>query len=288
MKIEPHNFRKPSRLASDLEEHLAGWLRRACTIAPEKCAKELPFRLDMSLQGLETVHTGDALARFPDATVSYRIALAAEGTNTLLVLPRPLILFLLAGLLGDAGTELPADRELTIVEGSLCEYLVQHLLLAALEETWPGLEPLGIRMGLPEPHPKYARVFAPDENPLLCAFLLCGPFGQQEWHWMLPAKFLLEQFTRTWQSPRAAQEALERSGLETVVRDLPVEVSVALGSAELPLSLLEKLRAGDVVILNQRVSDPLTVSVAGEKKFRVWPGRIGSRQAFQIESLLEC
>jgi flagellar motor switch protein FliM len=72
--------------------------------------------------------------------------------------------------------------------------------------------------------------------------------------------------------------------METLVRELPVEIVVLLGSVEVSLSLLAQLRPGDVVILNQRVSEPLLATVASEKKFRVWPGRVGSQQAVRIES----
>ena len=74
--------------------------------------------------------------------------------------------------------------------------------------------------------------------------------------------------------------------METLVRDLPVEISVNLGTVELPLADLARLRAGDLVLLNQRVSEPLAAALAGIKRFRVWPGRVSSQQAIQIDSLI--
>lgn len=82
----------------------------------------------------------------------------------------------------------------------------------------------------------------------------------------------------------ASKEAAGRQHLEPLVCELPVEISVLLGTIDLPFSQLARLRPGDLVILNQSVSEPLTALVAGEKKFQVWPGRVGSRPAFQIKS----
>jgi flagellar motor switch protein FliM len=288
MNPQPYNFRKPGRLASDLEQSLAAWLRGACALAPAKWVKELPFRADMGVTSLETVRPGDALARLPEPASSYRVLLPADGTNTLLALSRPLMLGLITGILGEALTELPADRELTMVEESLAEYLLQVLFLAVLQETWPGRETLSLRLGQAEPRPRFARIFAPEDNVVLCAFTLRAPFGEQSWYWLLPQKALQEQFTQFGPGLETEQGELVRPRLEGLVHDLPVEVAVALGAVELSLSQLAKLRAGDVVILDQRVSEPLTVRVAGRKKLRVWPGRVGSQQAFQIESLLEC
>ena len=66
-----------------------------------------------------------------------------------------------------------------------------------------------------------------------------------------------------------------------------LEISVQLGAARLPLHQLTRLRVGDLVILDQRVHEPLAAFVAGEQKFKGWPGRAGARQAFQIDSSVE-
>ena len=61
-----------------------------------------------------------------------------------------------------------------------------------------------------------------------------------------------------------------------------------LGAATLQVSQLARLRAGDLVILDQPVVSPMAAYVAGEARFLVWPGRVGPKQAFQIASLVEC
>ena len=68
---------------------------------------------------------------------------------------------------------------------------------------------------------------------------------------------------------------------------VPVPVSVTLGSVQVHVSDLADLRSGDLVKLDQQVSEPLIACVAGEEKYRVWPGRVGSRKAIQIDSLIE-
>jgi len=41
MNVQPHNFRRPSRLAADLEERLHAWLKNACKLAPQHWSKHL-------------------------------------------------------------------------------------------------------------------------------------------------------------------------------------------------------------------------------------------------------
>jgi flagellar motor switch protein FliM len=287
MTAETYNFRKPGRLGSDLEQRLGAWLRGSCALAPERWAKHMAFAVEIAFQGLEIVQPGEGLSRLPEDVIAFRVTFGDDEVITLLAMPRRLALVLVGGTLGDAGAELPADRELTVIESSLCEYVLQHLLFPLLLETWPGLEALRIRVGQREPNPQRTRMFPHDQNLANCAFVVRGPFGEQTWSWLMPQKGLLEQAARMQPALDPSQEDEVKQRLELLVRDLPTELAVMLGSVELPLSYLAQLRAGDLVILNQRVSAPLPASVAGQKRFQVWPGRVGSRQALQIESLIE-
>ncbi len=63
-------------------------------------------------------------------------------------------------------------------------------------------------------------------------------------------------------------------------------MTVVLGTVELSLADLSRLSVGDVVILDQRVSEPLTAELAGQQKCAGWPGRVGTRQAFEVASFL--
>lgn len=206
--------------------------------------------------------------------------------TTLLVMPRQLALALVAGMLGDPCAELPADRAVTPVEESLGELLLQHLL-AALCEAWPGEEPLALRLTQAEPIPKRTRVFGRDNHVVVCRFTARGPFGEPDWHWLIPQQALVDLFDQGAQGQNCSQEASVRPRLEAIVREMPLEVTVKLGAAELEVSQLARLRVDDLVVLNQRVAEPLEACVASEPRFRVSAGRIGAKQAFQIESLVE-
>jgi flagellar motor switch protein FliM len=288
MSAEIYDFRKPGRLANDLEQRMKAWLRGACRVIPDRWAKHMPFRVELSVRALEVLSCQAALARLPDALVGYRIVMGTESSETLLLMPRPLALALITALVGDTSSTLPDDRELTVVEESLCDYLVQQLVLPILQETWLGRERLTLKVAQKELNPKFARVIPPDVNVLVCSFTARGPFGEQEWAWIVPQKRVLELFADSpSQVPDATQEAARRQRMESLVRELPVEITVTLGQAELPLSSLARLHAGDLIILNQRVSEPLAAAVAQEKRLRVWPGRIGARQAVQIASLAQ-
>jgi flagellar motor switch protein FliM len=287
MTHRPYNFRKPDRLAGALEQRLTSWLRAAGQMAGEKGTAYLPFRIEMTPRHLEISSPAEAVSCLSDAMIGYRVALAGELPSMLFVWPRPLALALVAGLMGETPTELPEDRELSTVELSLCEYLMQSLPAVVLQETWTGRVPLKLTVCEHEPSPRWTRLFIKVEQVLLCTFTMRTSFGEQDWYWLAPFPALHEMLNRAGEddAARISQDALRK--LEVLVRELPIDVSVELGMVELPLAQVADLAEGDLLILNQRVSEPLTVRVDNRAKFRGWPGRVGSRQSLQIQSLCE-
>ena len=287
MTLRPYNFRKPDRPAGTLEQRLTAWLRSASQLAVEKGSQQLPFRLEMSLRGIDLVPPAEVLTHLPDALLGYRLAFDDAPADMLFIWPRPLVLALVNGSLGETPTDLPEDRELTVVETSLCEYLMQNLWAAVLQETWPGASPLTLNVQEREPSPRWTRLFVKVEQLLRCTITLRGPFGEQDWYWLAPYQAFQERITRADVADPLLHPHDESRKLEAVVRELPVEVAVELGTVDLPISQLAALAPGDLLILKRRVSEPLIVRVDGRAKFRGWAGRMGLRQALQIESLRE-
>jgi flagellar motor switch protein FliM len=287
MTLKPYNFRKPDRLVGSLEQRLSAWLRAAGRMAGEKGAAYLPFRIEMTPRQLEIAPPAEALSCLSDAMIGYRVALAGGPPTMLFVWPRPLALALVAGLMGETPAELPEDRVLSTVELSLCEYLMQSLPAVVLQETWIGKVPLKLTVCEHEPSPRWTRLFIKVEQVLQCTFTLRTSFGEQDWYWLAPYPALYELINHPGEDEmaRTSQDTLGK--LEALVRELPIVVSVELGMVELPLAQVADLAQGDLLVLNQRVSEPLLVRVDNRAKFRGWPGRVGSRQSLQIESLCE-
>jgi flagellar motor switch protein FliM len=285
----PYNFAKPGRLTAELEQRAAGWLRTASALAARKAAGHLPHPVETGLAGIEVNRPADGLEKLPDAVVGYGLAVGGEAVNGMVVLPRPLALALVGGLLGDAATELPRDRELTLVEQDLCDFFTAEVLVATLQETWPAAEPVAFQLARRETHPRWTRIFPPDDNLIVLTLRLKGPFGEAEWYMLVPQKVLLELLARSAPGAerlKAAPGQPEPARLRLLVEELPVEMTVVLGRVELSLAELARLSVGDVIILSQRVSEPITAYLADDAKCKGWPGRVGSRQAFEVESFL--
>lgn len=88
---------------------------------------------------------------------------------------------------------------------------------------------------------------------------------------------------------RMLAHAAERAGAETdpslmvsIVQQLPVQLEAHLASTTMPAGAVAALATGDVLVLDHRITQPATVSVAGTPVLRGHLGRRGSRLAISV------
>lgn len=282
MSEEPFDFRKPP--PGVLEWQTAEWLSEATRLASISWAKLLTFRAEPMAGGVVSTTAGDGLTSFTANTIGFPISTEDESDDGfLLALPRQLLITLMAGLMNEVVTELAPDRDLSSLEVSLCAYLVRELFLNPLEAAWPLPDPprwVPGTAGLPR---NVWRVAAADPA-VLATFVVNTPFGDSAFHMLFMRSVRMLRLTDPPPMKASPLVPAERQHIESLVREMTVDMEVTLGTAELTLYDLAQLRAGDVLVLRQKVSEPLQAHVAGAPKFRVWPGAVGGRQAIQVQS----
>lgn len=202
--------------------------------------------------------------------------------NTVVILPRPLLLALVLNSLGDKLTEVPADRELTAIERTLADVICQQIAEVICEvrhSGWdqaPTISPCNYL-------PQIVRLFPGNPDLISLNFELTGTFGPQPLSWFWLEADADRLFGATDQGPKASRD--EQAHMEQIVRQLPVELVIQLGAATLNLAELSNLEVGDVIVLNQRVQEPLQGVVADQPLLQAWPGRLGNKQAIQISRM---
>jgi flagellar motor switch protein FliM len=66
------------------------------------------------------------------------------------------------------------------------------------------------------------------------------------------------------------------------LQEVFAEVTAQLGSAQITIRDFVNLKVGDVIQLDQRVSQPLEIYVRGAKKYFARPGIVGKKTGFQV------
>lgn len=276
------DFRKPP--PGDLILRLTGWLTEACRRTVAVWGRLLPFPATWTLGSVALSTAAPTMAALPDDAVGFRIVPKGDpGAAFLFALPRPLLLALLAGMMGETPPELPADRDLSPAEASLSEFCLRELFLSPLSAGWPLAGGLSVVAEGPAPPGTVWRI-PPSAPVLLAPLTLTAGFGEVATPLVFPRAATFDRLTAIPTPPDPPTSASDRKHIESLVLEMGIDLSVVLGTADLTLSEMARLKPGDLLVLRQKVSEPLEAEVSGSPKFRVWPGAVGSRAAVQIQS----
>jgi flagellar motor switch protein FliM len=283
----PFDFRRPP--PGELEWQTAEWLAEAARAAAAVWAKLLTFTAEPIAGGVVPTTAGAGMLTLPGSAVGFAVRPADPADDDegfLLAIPRPLLLTLLAGLMNEVVADYQPDRELSALEIPLCDYLVRELVLNPLEAAWPLRDKPKWAAG-PAGQPRNVWRVAAADPAVLATLGVTTPFGDQSFHLLFTRSVRLLRLADP-PPPKAAPLSDEqRRQIEAVVREMPVDLTVRLGSSDLTLLELAKLQPGDLLVLQQKVTDPLAAAVGGTDKFRVWPGAVGGRQAVQVQAVVD-
>ena len=93
---------------------------------------------------------------------------------------------------------------------------------------------------------------------------------------------------RQWVSSATTAVAPQvRRRYEEVLRETRAELRAELGRARLPVRELVGLRSGDVIPLERRTSESISVYVGEQEKFRATAGASGRRRALRILDVVQ-
>ncbi len=281
MTIQPHDFSRPPSLHPETRAKLVQWLTRANAQLAEVIAG-YALQVEIRFDDCFTAWPTDEMLQWSEKALGFRVKLPDTSSLSLVALPNPLAQILVGTLLGDQAEEWPEEREMTPSEQSVGEFVVSTIM-ANLIDTWSGDTAVDLKVVDRESNLRRTKMFKPKEPFIVCRSTMTTPLGSGQWCWMLPHEFLSKLFGAV-RGTSMASEAATRQQLESLARDMTTQVTIRLGGVQLSAPQLAELRVGDLVVLNQKTTEPLRAIVSGKPRFLGWPGRVGNRQAFEISS----
>ncbi|MCS7166751.1 MAG: FliM/FliN family flagellar motor switch protein [Gemmatales bacterium] len=277
--VQPFDWRHPQPEPSEVRRAVARWLSALTQHWTEVGRRRLGLALQFRPGKVRRCYVAQAFDDLPDQLLYYSIHWS-DHASSLLGIPRPLALVLTLALLGESTDSLPTDRPLTAIETSLWEHVLDREWLTGMQACWQGSKSPSWQRGPLEPVPQFSPALKQQLTVLRAE-------AQAEWAgaktivvWLLTEALIREFFA-------PAAPATETPSAEALAQGIPLHITVRLGETLLPLRQLQQLRAGDVLLLNQRLDEPLAVLVEGEVRYRAWPGRLGRKRAVQITAFWE-
>lgn len=187
---------------------------------------------------------------------------------------------------------LAEKRSLTEIEMTLIRTIIMKFI-NLLKEPWSNIIELRPKLDTIETNSQFAQVISPSESVALITLNLkigdtegminlCYPHYVLEP--ILPNLSSKLWFTTT--GKKNLSEA-EKLSLEKQVQKTKVDLTVELGKSVITVGEMLALSRGDVIVLNQKASDELTVKVGNQIKFHGLPGKKNSNLALKVTQVIE-
>ncbi len=282
--VKPYDFRKAGTVEEPLARYLHLWGTKVAGMFRERWSHIAPSQIQVSIERCVTQPFKVLVEEMGETSIGAIINVPLGQLSTMLVTETSDLLALVLELLADPQTSRPAPRPLTSVEMNLAQMILEEFTLS-LGEGWPQKDSLNCSFQALDPHPHHNRIVGGNDFVIVQMFHIDAAAGRSTFSWAIP-RDSLSRSIETFTGPLTVKREGVNANIREPLMSVPVEVAVQLGTAKIPMTELSSLTPGDIIVLEQSIDDPLTVTVDGLPRYMGWPGRVADHQAFLIQSLL--
>ena len=207
--------------------------------------------------------------------------IAPKGATGMLLLSRPFFFQMLCVLFGSGANVKPIrppTRDYTRIERRFYARIVREML-GRLEEQWQALAPVTLAWSGIQGRAAVAEAGA--REALLATFDVKG-FGDA---CRLRLAVPPEAFGRA--GAVAARPAKTAASAGVSLLEVPIRLRAQVGTAELPLGEVGRLRVGQSIALDVPADGSLTVRIGEREKFRGIAGTRGAKRAVKLQERIE-
>ena len=247
--------------------------------------------VDVSTVSTDTIKFGDFLRSLPVPSSLHIFRMKPLRGHGLIVVESKLVFAVVDTFFGGSGVK---EAKITGRDFSAIEIrMTKSVVLSALEDlekAWRPVHTVTTNFVRSEVNPQFAAIVPPTDIVLVILFeiemenisgtlTICLPYAAIE-----P---VIPKLKAQFQSEEMEVDQVWVRRLRTELLTTEVEVIAELGSTKITPEELMTFKVGDTIMLGNDVTDPLTLMVERNPKFRGFPGVSRGNKAIQITEVIE-
>jgi flagellar motor switch protein FliM len=289
--VEVYDFSKPAgpvhlRLPAlgIINERLAGLLRTDLQSASRSV-------IDVNISNTETVKFSDFCLSLPMPSSLNIFSIKPLRGYSLIVLEGSLVFSFVDSLFGGKGISHVKleGRRFTTIETRIVEKIV-NIILGDFQKAWSDVYEVKTVFVRSEMDPQFVGIGAPDDQVLVNKYevqlengngiiTICIPYSS--------IKPIAEKLKNKFRREKMEVDSAWKKYLEEKLLETTVELSCTMGKATINGGELLNLKVDDVILLDQKTGNTVTVNVECLPKFRGYPGACNKKKAVKIIERIE-
>lgn len=193
-------------------------------------------------------------------------------------------------MLGGVGMPLERTRDFSEIELLIIERIL-NVCINLLREPWQNVLDIHPRLERIETNSQFAQIISPSE--MIAIVTINLKIGEVEglMNICLPYMTLEDVMdklnTKYWYSTMQERDEKEYAeAIESLISKAPMPVKAVLGNSSISVNDFINLQVGDIIRLNTKVNEPLSVYVGNIKKFTALPGASGEQYAVRVTTVI--
>lgn len=290
-KIRVYDFKRPNKFSKEQIHTIQAIHENFARLLATSFSAQLRTVVQINVHSVEQLTYEEFIHSLPNPTILNIFQMTPLEGNAVLEINPSITFTIIDRLFGGPGQAPEKIRDLTDIERIVVERVV-YRSLDILREAWDNIIQFKPKLDVIETNPLFTQIVSPAEMVVLVSFRT--QFGDNEGLINLCIPFLVLEpiisklSAHFWFAGTArenTQESIQR--IKNRIEKAGVNFSVVLGNTSITVRELLELQAGDVIMLDSRVTEPLNVLVGSRTKFLGRPGVVGSKSAVQIVSVLK-
>jgi flagellar motor switch protein FliM len=221
-----------------------------------------------------------------DPCCAYIISLKSLNGEAILEISPALVFFMVDRLFGGLGRGAETTRELTTIEQQVIGKIADTIVVT-LNNAWEEMVKLDAKIKNFQSRPSFIQL-APMEEMMITvahATQVANIAGvvRLSFPFMILEDVLPQLTSKQMVYAKGERRTSDdRRAIFNRLQTITVSVRSILGTVRLPLQELASLHPGDVVILNEKITDDVKILINNLARYYARPGTIGKKRGLQI------
>ncbi len=289
--VQTYDFKRALRFSQDHIRILTRIHENYARLMTTYSSAQLRTIIQASVHSVEQMPFEEFVKSITENSIlSLFVASPLQGQMVLEVAP-DLAYAMLDRMLGGQGVHTDKLKHLTEIETMVIERILSKIL-ESFQDAWTSVLKLKTELKELEVNPHFLQIVSPNETVVTVTLTVkvgevtgnirvCLPHVVLE---PIMPRLSAHHWLSNQKKDREPQESKE---LEKRLKKTKLGIIAELGHSEITIEEFLNLEDGDVIRLNQTVSDPLIVKVDNQVKFHGQPGTSKGRMAIQITEVKE-
>ncbi|MEA4896421.1 MAG: flagellar motor switch protein FliM [Oscillospiraceae bacterium] len=292
-KIKEYDFSSPKKFTKDQLKSLNNLYENYSRILSSYFTSILRSACEVTISQIEEQRYYEFTNALPDSTLigifTFQPEESAYGETTMMIEFSTVFGFLLIDrLMGGTAELVSLDRDYTDIELSLLD-LVMNKITYYLQEAWSSFFPLQARFVTIETNGRFVQTFAPQDVVVIITFDIDDEYCKTAANICMPAENLEElisslsvKYNHAMKKQDALKEKQKRDRVFDYLKQSEINLEAHLDDCFMSLGEIAQLQVNDVIFLNKRINEDISVSVEGIPCYKARLGEIDAKMALRI------